>query len=57
MVLDSVENAREVVKAYAIQHNFALKNSLVKNKDTTLLLLCKCALRHLTPENFLCRME
>ncbi|KAK9335268.1 hypothetical protein V1521DRAFT_346699, partial [Lipomyces starkeyi] len=45
MVLDSVENAREVVKAYAIQHNFALKNGLVKNKDTTLLLLCKCALK------------
>ncbi|ODQ73409.1 hypothetical protein LIPSTDRAFT_260435 [Lipomyces starkeyi NRRL Y-11557] len=45
MVLDSVDNAREVVKAYAIQHNFALKNGLVKNKDTTLLLLCKCALK------------
>ncbi|KAK9234657.1 hypothetical protein V1525DRAFT_412372 [Lipomyces kononenkoae] len=31
MVVDSVENAREVVKAYAIQHNFAVKNGLVKN--------------------------
>ncbi|KAK9234103.1 hypothetical protein V1525DRAFT_318553, partial [Lipomyces kononenkoae] len=37
--------AREVVKAYAIQHNFAVKNGLVKNKDTTLFLLCKCALK------------
>ncbi|KAK9481836.1 hypothetical protein V1527DRAFT_522421 [Lipomyces starkeyi] len=45
MVLDTVENAREVVKAYAIQHNFALKKGLVKNKDTRLLLLCKCALK------------
>ncbi|KAK9488809.1 hypothetical protein V1527DRAFT_456274, partial [Lipomyces starkeyi] len=43
MVLDSVDQARQFVHAYAIQSHFAVKNGFVNNKDRTLLLLCKCA--------------
>ncbi|KAJ8097763.1 hypothetical protein POJ06DRAFT_283143 [Lipomyces tetrasporus] len=44
MVLESVDQARQFLNAYAIHHNFAVKNGfLVKNKDQTLLLLCRCA--------------
>ncbi|KAK9366135.1 hypothetical protein V1509DRAFT_308075 [Lipomyces kononenkoae] len=43
MVFESVDHARQFVNAYAIHHNFAVKNGAVKNKEKTLLLLCKCA--------------
>ncbi|ODQ69438.1 hypothetical protein LIPSTDRAFT_187168 [Lipomyces starkeyi NRRL Y-11557] len=43
IVFKSVGQARQFVNAYAIHHNFAVKNGFVKNKDQTLLLLCKCA--------------
>ncbi|KAK9236564.1 hypothetical protein V1525DRAFT_420325 [Lipomyces kononenkoae] len=41
--LASADRAREFVNAYAIRHNFAVKNGYVYNKDKSLLLLCKCA--------------
>ncbi|KAK9241911.1 hypothetical protein V1506DRAFT_569288 [Lipomyces tetrasporus] len=43
MVLESVDHARQFVNAYAIHHNFAVKNGVVKDNEKTLLLLCKCA--------------
>ncbi|KAK9242634.1 hypothetical protein V1506DRAFT_555943 [Lipomyces tetrasporus] len=43
MEFESVDQARQFVNAYAIGHNFAVKNGFVKNKDQTLLLSCKCA--------------
>ncbi|ODQ74805.1 hypothetical protein LIPSTDRAFT_68916 [Lipomyces starkeyi NRRL Y-11557] len=43
MELESAARAREFVNAYAIRHNFAVKNGDVYNKDKSLLLLCKCA--------------
>ncbi|KAK9340287.1 hypothetical protein V1521DRAFT_424915 [Lipomyces starkeyi] len=43
MVLESVDQARQFVNAYAIHHNFAVKNGFPKKKDQALLLLCKCA--------------
>ncbi|KAK9361861.1 hypothetical protein V1504DRAFT_450498 [Lipomyces starkeyi] len=43
MELDSADYAREFVNAYAIHHNFAVQNSAVYDKDTSLLLMCKCA--------------
>ncbi|KAK9348624.1 hypothetical protein V1522DRAFT_333762, partial [Lipomyces starkeyi] len=43
MVLDTDNQAREYVQQYAIEHNFAVKNGQVSNKQTTVLLVCKCA--------------
>ncbi|KAJ8102679.1 hypothetical protein POJ06DRAFT_245338 [Lipomyces tetrasporus] len=43
MVLDTDNHAREYVQQYAVQHNFAVKNGHVSNKQKTLLLVCKCA--------------
>jgi hypothetical protein len=43
MVLDTGNKAREYVQQYAIHHNFAAKNGNVRNKQKTLLLVCKCA--------------
>ncbi|KAK9334772.1 hypothetical protein LIPSTDRAFT_224003 [Lipomyces starkeyi NRRL Y-11557] len=43
MVLDSVDQARQFVNAYAIHPYFAVKNGFVSNKDRKLLLLCNCA--------------
>ncbi|KAK9323460.1 hypothetical protein V1517DRAFT_320339 [Lipomyces orientalis] len=36
---------------YAIRHNFAVKNGVVKDKDKTLLLLCKCAKKPFNTRN------
>ncbi|KAK9241753.1 hypothetical protein V1506DRAFT_549746 [Lipomyces tetrasporus] len=43
VVLDTDNQAKEYVQQYAIQHNFAVKNGHVSNKQKTLLLVCKCA--------------
>ncbi|KAK9494571.1 hypothetical protein V1508DRAFT_395961 [Lipomyces doorenjongii] len=43
MELESAACAREFFNAYAIRHNFAVKNGAVYNKKKSLVLLCKCA--------------
>ncbi|KAK9350533.1 hypothetical protein V1523DRAFT_419542 [Lipomyces doorenjongii] len=50
-VFESVDQARQFAKAYAISHNFAVKNGFVKDKDQTLLLLCKCAKKPFNSRN------
>ncbi|KAK9244824.1 hypothetical protein V1506DRAFT_514954 [Lipomyces tetrasporus] len=42
MVFKSDATARAFVNAHAINNNFAVKNGVVKDKDETLLLVCKC---------------
>ncbi|KAK9481710.1 hypothetical protein V1527DRAFT_502452, partial [Lipomyces starkeyi] len=49
MVLESDATARAFVNLHAINNNFALKNGVVKNKDETLLLVCKCNRKPLNP--------
>jgi hypothetical protein len=51
LVLESVDHARQFVNEYAIFHNFAVKKGVVKNKDNTLLLLCKCARKPFNTRN------
>jgi hypothetical protein len=43
MVFESDSKARDFVNAYAIRHNFAVKNGVVKHKNKSLLLVCKCS--------------
>ncbi|KAK9374214.1 uncharacterized protein V1513DRAFT_113769 [Lipomyces chichibuensis] len=43
MELQSAACAREYANAYAIRHNFAVKNGAVYNKEKSLVLLSKCA--------------
>ncbi|KAK9489000.1 hypothetical protein V1508DRAFT_443075, partial [Lipomyces doorenjongii] len=42
MVFESDATARAFVNAHAINNNFAVKIGVVKNKDETLLIVCKC---------------
>ncbi|KAK9236669.1 hypothetical protein V1525DRAFT_362288, partial [Lipomyces kononenkoae] len=51
MVFESAAETRDFVKAYAIRNNFAVKNGVVKNKDQTLLLACKCSRKPLKTRN------
>ncbi|KAK9351231.1 hypothetical protein V1523DRAFT_30710, partial [Lipomyces doorenjongii] len=50
-VFESVDQARQFANAYAISHNFAVKNGFVKDKDQTLLLSCKCAKKPFNSRN------
>ncbi|KAK9335056.1 hypothetical protein V1521DRAFT_441023 [Lipomyces starkeyi] len=43
MVFESDSKARDFVNAYAIRHNFAVKNGVVKHKNKSQLLVCKCS--------------
>ncbi|KAK9482637.1 hypothetical protein V1527DRAFT_331885 [Lipomyces starkeyi] len=43
MELESAACSREFVNAYAIRHNFAVKNGAVYSKEKSLVLLSKCA--------------
>ncbi|KAK9355032.1 hypothetical protein V1523DRAFT_376179, partial [Lipomyces doorenjongii] len=51
MIFESEYAARAYVNAYAIHHNFAVKNGVVKHKDQTLLLTCKCSRKPLNTRN------
>ncbi|ODQ74696.1 hypothetical protein LIPSTDRAFT_227047 [Lipomyces starkeyi NRRL Y-11557] len=44
-------DSRAVVNAHAINNNFAIKNGVVKHKDQTLLIVCKCSRRPLNTGN------
>ncbi|KAK9371710.1 uncharacterized protein V1513DRAFT_454773 [Lipomyces chichibuensis] len=51
MGFESYDTARGFVNAHAINNNFAVKNGVVKHKDKTLLLCCKCSRKPLNTGN------
>ncbi|KAK9246675.1 hypothetical protein V1506DRAFT_534481 [Lipomyces tetrasporus] len=51
MVFESDDKARAFVNTHAINNNVAVKNGVVKHKNQTLSLVCKCSRKPLNTGN------